>query len=130
VSESRLADVDNDFNAAEANLTMALSLVQDCETAYGEAPDRLRRQFNQALFKRILIDDEYTVTGKLAEPFETRLSEELRQAAAARPRTISAGRLKTCSVGENTRRRPSTPNWNSPVPSRQDPRRQCAMPGV
>jgi hypothetical protein len=61
---------------------MALSLVQDCETAYGEAPDRLRGQFNQAIFKRTLIDDEYTVTGELAEPFETLLSEELRQAAA------------------------------------------------
>ena len=57
-------------------------MVQDCETAYREAPDRLRRQFNQACFKRILIDDEYTVTGELAEPFETLLSEELRQAAA------------------------------------------------
>jgi site-specific DNA recombinase len=58
------------------------SLVRECETAYREAPDRLRRQFNQAFFKRLLIDDEYNVTGELAEPFETLLGEEIRRAAA------------------------------------------------
>ena len=49
-----------------------------------DAPDKLRRQFNQAFFKRLLIDDNYNVTGKLAEPFETLLSEEVRQAAVRR----------------------------------------------
>lgn len=82
VTEGRLAAVDNDFNAAEANLTRALSLVQDCEAAYRNAPDKLRRQFNQAFFKRLLINDEYNVTGELAEPFETLLSDEIRQAAS------------------------------------------------
>ena len=81
-AESRFADVDSDFKAAEANLTKALSLVQECEAAYRDAPERLRRQFNQAFFKRLLIDDEYNVNGELAEPFETLLGEEIRQAAA------------------------------------------------
>jgi hypothetical protein len=81
-AESRFTDVDNDFKAAEANLTKALSLVQECEAAYRDSPDRLRRQFNQAFFKRLPIDDEYKVTGELAEPFETLLGEEIRQAAA------------------------------------------------
>jgi DNA invertase Pin-like site-specific DNA recombinase len=81
-SAARLAAVDNDFNSAETNLTKALTLIQDCEAAYRSAPDKLRRQFNQAFFKRLLIDDNYNVTGELAEPFETLLSEELRQAAA------------------------------------------------
>ena len=83
-AKSRFADVDNDFKAAEANLTKALSLVQECEAAYRDAPERLRRQFNQAFFKRLLIDDEYNVTGEFAEPFETLLGEEIRQAAAWR----------------------------------------------
>jgi site-specific DNA recombinase len=74
-----LLRVDNDYDMAEANLTKALSLVRDCEAAYLAAPDKLRRQFNQASFKRLLIDDDYPVTGELAEPFE---SDELRQAAA------------------------------------------------
>jgi hypothetical protein len=63
-SEARLAAVDNDFDSAEANLAKALTLVQDCEAAYRSAPDKLRRQFNQAFFKRLLIDDSYNVTGR------------------------------------------------------------------
>lgn len=61
-----------------------LALIQDCEGAYLSAADKLRRQFNQAFFKRILIDDTYTVTGELAEPFDTLLSEEIRLAATRR----------------------------------------------
>ena len=83
-SESRLEAIDNDYAAAEANLTKALALVQECEAAYRDAPAKLRRQFNQAFFKRLLIDDSYNVTGELAEPFETLPSEELRQAATRR----------------------------------------------
>ena len=52
-----------------------------CACIHRTAPDKLRRQFNQAFFKRLLIDDSYNVIGELAEPFETLLSEELRQAA-------------------------------------------------
>ncbi len=81
-AETRLDAVDNDFNTAEINLSRALALVQDCETAYANAPDKLRRQFNQAFFKRLLIDDNYNVTSELAEPFHTLLSEDLRHAAA------------------------------------------------
>ena len=66
---------------SEANLAKALSFVQDCEAAYREANDKVRRQFNQAFFKRLLIDDDYNVTGELAEPFDILLSEEVRQAA-------------------------------------------------
>ena len=43
----------------------------------------MRRQFNLAFFKRLLIWDEGTVTGELAEPFETMLGEELRRAVVA-----------------------------------------------
>ncbi|MSW92153.1 MAG: hypothetical protein F2812_11175 [Actinobacteria bacterium] len=83
-TETRLAAADNDFAAAEANLIKALALIEDCEGAYLNAPDNLRRQFNQAFFKRLLIDDNYNITGELAEPFETLLSEDIRQAAALR----------------------------------------------
>ncbi len=83
-AKSRLAAVDGDYSAAEANLTHTMGLIRDCETAYRDASDKVRRQFNQAFFKRILIDDMYNVTGEFAEPFETLLSDELRQAAAER----------------------------------------------
>jgi site-specific DNA recombinase len=83
-AETRLAALEGDFTAAEANLTKALALVQDCHRAYLDAPEKTRRQFNQAFFERLLIDDSYTVTGQLAQPFETLLGEELRQYVARR----------------------------------------------
>jgi site-specific DNA recombinase len=81
-AEGRLAEVEADFKTAETNLDRALSFVGDCEAAYREAPDAVRRQFNLSFFKRLLIDDEYTVTGELAEPFDLLLGDDLRLAAA------------------------------------------------
>jgi site-specific DNA recombinase len=83
-AERRLAEVESDFRRAETNLKRALTRVGDCETAYREASAPLRRQFNLAFFKRLLIDDEYTVTSELAEPFDTLLGSELRRAVAVR----------------------------------------------
>jgi site-specific DNA recombinase len=82
-AEGRLAEIAADFQTAETNLQRALMRVGDCETAYREASGRLRRQFNLAFFKRLLIDDNYAVTGELAEPFDVLLGEELRRAVIA-----------------------------------------------
>ncbi len=83
-AEGRLAEVEGDFRKAETNLQRALIRVGDCMAAYQEASGPLRRQFNLAFFKRLLIDDEYTVRGELAEPFDTILGDELRRAVAVR----------------------------------------------
>jgi hypothetical protein len=83
-AEGRLAEVEGDFKKAEGNLKRALTWVGDCETAYREASGPLRRQFNLAFFRRLLIDDEYTVTGELAEPFDVLLGDELQRAIAVR----------------------------------------------
>jgi DNA invertase Pin-like site-specific DNA recombinase len=83
-AESRLLAIGANFDTAERNLQAAITLVGDCERAYREAPARVRRQFNQAFFKQILVDDEYTITGEYAEPFDVLLGDDLREAAAAR----------------------------------------------
>jgi site-specific DNA recombinase len=83
-AEGRLAEVEGDFKKAESNLQRALTRVGDCKTAYFEASAPLRRQFNLAFFKRLLLDDEYNVSGELAEPFDTLLGPELRGAVAVR----------------------------------------------
>ena len=72
------------FDLALRHLNAAISLVGDCERAYREASDTVRRQFNQAFFTQILVDDEYTITGEYAKPFDLLLSDDLRQAAAIR----------------------------------------------
>jgi site-specific DNA recombinase len=81
--EGRLVVVAEDFEVAETNLQRALTRVGDCAQAYAAASGKLRRQFNLAFFKRLLIDDDYNVDGELAEPFEMLLGEELRRAVVA-----------------------------------------------
>jgi site-specific DNA recombinase len=82
VIDGRLAEIAADFQKAEANLKRALARVGDCETAYREASDVVRRQFNLAFFARLLIDEDYTVRGELAPPFDVILGDELRRRAA------------------------------------------------
>ena len=83
-AEERLSLVEGNYSSAERNLDRALALVQDCEAAYRNASDKVRRQFNQAFFKRLLIDSDYNVDGELAAPFDVLLSEDLHRAAAQR----------------------------------------------
>jgi site-specific DNA recombinase len=83
-AEGRLVEVESDFKKAETNLKKTLTRIGDCEAAYRGADGRLRRQFNLAFFKRLLIDDEYNITGELAEPFDSLLGDGLRRATAAK----------------------------------------------
>jgi site-specific DNA recombinase len=83
-AEGRLAAIAADFKTAETNLERALDRAGDCQAAYREATDRMRRQFNLAFFKRLIISDEGTVSGELAEPWDVILGEELRRAVAVR----------------------------------------------
>ena len=82
-AEGRLAEVEGDFQKAEANLARALTRAGDCEAAYREANDRLRRQFNMAFFTRLLLSDDGEVTSELAPPFDVLLSDELRRAVVS-----------------------------------------------
>ncbi len=82
-AESRLSEIDADFQTAEANLERALTRAGDCEAAYREATPRMRRQFNLAFFTRLLIWDDYTVKGELKEPFATLLGDDLRRVVSA-----------------------------------------------
>jgi hypothetical protein len=44
----------------------------------------MRRTFNQAFFNKLLIDDDYTVTSELAEPFDKLLDKNPLDEASAR----------------------------------------------
>jgi site-specific DNA recombinase len=83
-AEARLTEIEGNFQKAETNLQRALTRAGDCAAAYQEANGPLRRQFNLAFFRRLLIDDDYNISGELAEPFDALLGDDLRRAAAAR----------------------------------------------
>ncbi|MGH2879458.1 MAG: hypothetical protein ACRDK4_07640, partial [Solirubrobacteraceae bacterium] len=99
-AEGRLAEIEGDFAVAATNLEQALVRADDCEAAYREATPTMRRQFNLAFFKRLLVGDDDTITADLAEPFDTILSDELRRAVIAK-----AGDELTEAVDEALRQR-------------------------
>ena len=81
--------VDVEFDRAEANLAEALEFAADWHAAYVEAEPRVRRQLNQAIFKKIYVDDSHRIRSELAEPFETLLSREITTAARQRAEAIN-----------------------------------------
>jgi len=68
--------VDVEFDHAEANRAEALAFAADWHSAYLEAVPIVRRQLNQAIFKRIHVDDAQHAWSELTEPFESLLPEE------------------------------------------------------
>jgi site-specific DNA recombinase len=81
-AEGRLETVNRDFERVQDNLRRTLHLAGNCRAAYGDAGPEIRRLFNQAFFRRLLIDEDCGVTGELAEPFDTLLGDELRRVVA------------------------------------------------
>jgi hypothetical protein len=57
------------YEQIEANLSRALDLAANCAEAYRLASPKVRRQFNQALFQRLLIADDEVERAEYAEPF-------------------------------------------------------------
>ena len=72
------------FDVIEHNLQAALKLTVDCALAYRTAPDRIKKQFNQAFFKRILVNPDSSLVPELAPPFDMLLDPGLRSAWLSR----------------------------------------------
>ncbi len=72
----RLAASTAKIEEVQVRLSAALLLARDCFDAYRSAPDAVRKLFNAAFFRRIVVtvrDSEPEVRGKLAEPFASLL---------------------------------------------------------
>ena len=92
-----LRDAERLVKASEADLTesrvkldQALDLIEDCQAAYRQATDLVRRLMNQAFFVRLLVDDN-GVRGELAEPFATLVSLVAVQGPQRNPLTGPSG---------------------------------------
>jgi DNA invertase Pin-like site-specific DNA recombinase len=77
------------FDTIEANLRAALDLTENCGLAYKTAPDHVRRLFNQAFFKRILVGSDTSVEAELAPPFDVLLGAEMRAMGRKQEHTVS-----------------------------------------
>jgi DNA invertase Pin-like site-specific DNA recombinase len=99
---SQLASTSLEFDAVERNLQLALDLTVDCGAAYRDAPDDIKRMFNQAFFEKVLIIQDDASTGDIRleadfrEPFDTLLGNELKTAEAAllKPHTATKSDVK------------------------------------
>ena len=107
---TQLAATSLEFEAVERNLQLALDLTVDCGAAYRDAPEHIKRMFNQAFFAKVLViqDDESTgevrLEAELREPFDTLLGSDLKAAEAAlqrahKPRTAVKGSLRGAARG-------------------------------
>jgi site-specific DNA recombinase len=76
-AERHLEIAEQSFGEVQATLDKALDLLANCEGAYRKAPSHLRRQWNQALFERLLVHDDRVEESEVAEPFATLADPEL-----------------------------------------------------
>ncbi len=113
-AEAQLTTAQRSATDVQATLQKALDLLAASPDAYANAPGHLRRQWNQALFLRLLVHDQDIEHAEIAEPFATltvpTLPDELasheqnaHQAAKAHTATVASnghGSNKTQIVGE------------------------------
>jgi site-specific DNA recombinase len=76
-AERHLETAEASFGDIAETLAKALDLLADCQRAYLAAPGHLRRQWNQALFERLIVYDERIADTEVAEPFATLADPEL-----------------------------------------------------
>jgi chromosome segregation ATPase len=70
-AERQLQTAHRSATDVQATLQEALDLLAASPDAYANAPGHLRRQWNQALFLRLLVHDQDIQHAEIAEPFAT-----------------------------------------------------------
>ncbi len=108
--DSQLKAQLTEFELVNQNLKLALDLTVDCGGAYRNAPESIKRMFNQAFFEKVLVvqkdDDpgEIRIETKLREPFETLLGSEIKN-RVSKIRQITEMKIKSaynCALSFNT----------------------------
>lgn len=71
-----LLDINDQIEARNSNygiltddLKQALDMIEDCGTIYKDAPDKIKRAFNQAIFEKINVYDDH-ISPEFNEPFD------------------------------------------------------------
>ena len=111
--ETRLSATLSEFETIEGNLGKALDFAADRGAAYQQAPDHIKRMFNQAFFEKIFvvqIDETrgVKIEAQLREPFDVLLGDDLRQASLR----SSSGRNSKKPAGADANGLPSTTPGN------------------
>jgi site-specific DNA recombinase len=79
--DDRMSRAQASYDQIEANLTVALTLLDHPQQGYLQARPHVRRLLNQAFFVKLYLEDD-GLRAELAEPFATLLGPDLRAALA------------------------------------------------
>ncbi len=69
--EHRIKAHNTQHDSILSSLKKALDLIENCGELYIQADDYLKRIINQAIFKRLLVETDGSVSAELAEPFKS-----------------------------------------------------------
>ena len=69
--EHQLKTYNYTFETILQRLREAMDLIEDCGATYRAADGYIKRMMNLAIFKRILVDNDGSVTAELTEPFRS-----------------------------------------------------------
>ncbi len=93
-AQERINAIDVGFDFVKVNLSKSIEFASNWKGAYISASPNIRRQLNQAIFKRIYVDDSGYLSSELNEPFEVLLSDEVTLTSELR----AFSKLKTSEV--------------------------------
>jgi len=89
-AERHIEAAEASFADIEDTLGKALDLLANCQRAYLAAPGHLRRQWNQALFERLVVYDDKIGEAEVAEPFATLADPQLPKSLGGKAVTRTA----------------------------------------
>ncbi len=72
--EDRILAEGIEFEIMSDTLKQSLDLIENCAQAYKNASDKIKRAFNQAIFEKILVDNDTELTPVINIPFNILLS--------------------------------------------------------
>lgn len=91
IAERDEARLRQDVADVEHAIRLALDVSAECASAYGSAPDHVKRLFNQVFLARVLVHADETITVELNEPFATTVSTAVQLAAHEKSTTRKSG---------------------------------------
>jgi site-specific DNA recombinase len=102
----RLEALDANIDATRSNLAGALDFAANGYKAYTRSGPKHRRELNQFLFKRLIVENDNTITAELNELFAILLSPQIANAATSRTPATARRHPTKRDPGTNKPRRP------------------------
>lgn len=74
----QVGTLNDDHDDLQRTLALALDLLEQCPRAYRNAPDHIKKLFNQVFFEKVLVFRDESPKSQMAEPFAMLVGPQLR----------------------------------------------------